>query len=111
MTNGVNLLAVANRDQLLLDNHLLIYVWHGRWIHHAINGLTPELPQIIRFGAAITFLCNGLALFLEPPGHSLPRATDFYCWAWTLGQICNLGADAHIGLQPPQEVLALPAWS
>jgi hypothetical protein len=111
MTNGVNLLTVANRDQLLLDNHLLIYIGHGCWVHHATNGLTPKLRQIIRFGAAITFLCNGLALFLEPPGHSLPRATDFYCWAWTLGQTCNLGADAHIRLQPPQEVLALPAWS
>jgi hypothetical protein len=67
MTNGVNLLMVANRDQLLLDNHLLIYIGHGHWVHHATNGLTPELRQIIRFGAAITFLCNGLALFLNRP--------------------------------------------
>jgi hypothetical protein len=81
MTNGVNLLTEAHRDQQLLDNHLLISIGHGHLVHHATNGLTPELRQIIRFGAAITFSCNGLALFLEVPGHSLPRATDFYCWA------------------------------
>ena len=50
------LLTEAHRDQQSLDNHLLILIRHGRVVHHATNGFTPNYARSLVSALQLRFV-------------------------------------------------------